>query len=395
MPSAKIFAILQPMIEENIRSTVNEAFEDEDPDLGQLLYEQIDKIIEAWKNRVRKEIPEAAKLPELILTNSLPDYLRDLAKTIAAQKERSTTKVLHIAGEHGAERAELSNYEPGQLVCEYQILRKVILSVLRAESKLSRKDGEILYDAIDRAILIAIEKFSEVHNSLRQELVATLTHDLRTPLNSARMATQAIQFNPHRPEVGSFASKAIESIDIVNNLVQDLLDTTYLKSGGPESLQLKEVDLQTLLLSLLRRLEMNFGPRFDYEGAPLMALIDASKFERAVENLISNAVKYGDAGMPITIRLQANDQRFRLTIHNHGPAIPEEDQIMIFEPFRRRKHTGKNAPQGWGLGLALVKGVAKAHEGRVFVSSSDGRGTSFSLEIPLQPKNPDAEIAAP
>jgi signal transduction histidine kinase len=100
---------------------------------------------------------------------------------------------------------------------------------------------------------------------------------------------------------------------------------------------------------------------------------------RVIENLVTNALKYGAADQPITISLDKTPDGVRLTVHNEGNPIPSERQAELFTLFRRLEPM-KN--EGWGLGLVLVKGIIEAHGGKVYIESSKERGTSFVLELP-------------
>ena len=106
------------------------------------------------------------------------------------------------------------------------------------------------------------------------------------------------------------------------------------------------------------------------------------ELRRALWNLVVNAVKYGRDDTPITIRIERYGDRARLSVHNFGDPIPPENRERIFDVFMQR--TGApQAEDGWGLGLALVRGCAQAHGGEVVVDSSLAAGTTFTIDLPL------------
>jgi len=107
---------------------------------------------------------------------------------------------------------------------------------------------------------------------------------------------------------------------------------------------------------------------------------------RAVENLVGNAVKYGNPETPITILLRRGKTAVEVIVHNQGPLISEKEVPLLFQQYRRSKSAQESTETGWGLGLTVVKGVADAHKGKVRVESAVGKGTSFILEIPFAEK---------
>lgn len=110
---------------------------------------------------------------------------------------------------------------------------------------------------------------------------------------------------------------------------------------------------------------------------------------RLIENLASNAVKYGQENTPITISLEQDKNTVTLSIHNKGEPIPLEEQSIIFKQFRR---SGSSEDKiGWGLGLPVVKGIVDAHNGSITVESEKNKGTTFIINLPKNPQGLDAK----
>jgi signal transduction histidine kinase len=101
-----------------------------------------------------------------------------------------------------------------------------------------------------------------------------------------------------------------------------------------------------------------------------------------VENLVTNAVKYGSPDTLITVRISSHEARVILSVHNDGPPIPVEEQKGLFLPFRRSEAARASVQRGWGLGLALVRSVAEAHGGSIGLDSAPGTGTTFTIDVP-------------
>jgi len=102
---------------------------------------------------------------------------------------------------------------------------------------------------------------------------------------------------------------------------------------------------------------------------------------QAVHNLVENAIKYGRADTPITVRVLETHDRVHVSVHNRGDPISREDQATLFQPYRRAPSAARSGKDGWGLGLTLVEAIAEAHGGAVEVESTAEDGTTFTLDV--------------
>jgi signal transduction histidine kinase len=107
---------------------------------------------------------------------------------------------------------------------------------------------------------------------------------------------------------------------------------------------------------------------------------DAKALRRALDNLISNAIKYGTGDVSVSVEKSSYNKTVSFSVHNWGNPIPKEQQSEVFSRYYRAE--GQRATSGWGIGLSLVKGIAEAHGGEVTVSSSETEGTTFAIGIP-------------
>jgi signal transduction histidine kinase len=129
--------------------------------------------------------------------------------------------------------------------------------------------------------------------------------------------------------------------------------------------------------------QVEHGDRFVLVAPePVRGYFAPEPLRRAVENLASNAVKYGTSTRPITVTVRQTHERAFILVHNHGGYIPAHQQETLFQAFRRLRETEAGGKRGWGLGLAQVRGAAEAHGGSVAVESLPERGTSFTIDIP-------------
>jgi PAS domain S-box-containing protein len=219
---------------------------------------------------------------------------------------------------------------------------------------------------------------------LREIFVSSLSHDLRTPLAAARMGAELLA----RQEPGSSAiprlqGRVLENIDRLNGMIETLLDANLIRAGEPLPLNVDACSLIPALQRVLDEYTTLHGDRFMLVGSTeVNGFWDARFLRRILENLLANAVKYGDDHAPIMIHVDCDREHVRIAVHNHGDPIAREDLASLFEPFRRGVGGG-NEKRGWGIGLTLVRGAVEAHGGSVDVDSAPQRGTTFTVTLPL------------
>jgi len=172
------------------------------------------------------------------------------------------------------------------------------------------------------------------------------------------------------------------NVDKAVRMLEGVLDTANIEAGKGISLSLEKIDLGALILAACREEYLDGGPRIMAEVPedPVWGDFDASGIRRLIDNLISNAFKYGCDERPVRIALEATDAEAVLSVHNHGNPIAESRRDHIFNFFSRAE--GRASPsRSWGLGLAYVKMVTEAHGGQVTVQSSAAEGTTFRVTL--------------
>lgn len=246
------------------------------------------------------------------------------------------------------------------------------------KSEMSKRDRE----------LVDVHQYAtnlEKERELREQFVATLTHDLRTPLTAAKMGAQFILRRPENTEKNQqLAVKIIRSIDRMDQMVRDLLDASRIRAGESLSLTMNQCDLREVALMTLRELGAAYGDRFmlETDRDSITGYWNEDGLRRVIENLASNAVKYGFPQQLITVSLKQTDETAQIIVHNFGNPIPKDEQQSLFEPFQRSHTVQSGSKKGWGLGLTLVKGVVEAHGGFVNVASDEAEGTRFIVTLP-------------
>lgn len=229
------------------------------------------------------------------------------------------------------------------------------------------------------------EKQTEVKDlkeerSVRESFVASLTHDLRTPLAVARMHTEMISRKVNNGLLAK-CRNVIKHIDMADRMIQDLLDANKLKAGEKIPIHPCEMCLNDVVNECVADFSALHGDRFVIKGPENVCGFWCGKaMRRMLDNLLGNAVKYGDPVGPVEITLDQDSAFTSLEVHNYGPAIPVKDHEKLFEPFKRARPTDKKA--GWGIGLSLVKGLIEAHSGEIQLTSEIKEGTRFKLKFP-------------
>jgi len=344
-----------------------------------------EKILELWEERVREEIPAAADERQPILINTLPAILRHLAEALSPRHPRaSATSGNSVAEEHGGERVRVTRFRLQDVMTEYKLLREVVLAVLEEQAPLSVAERQIIHGSIDQATIEACTAYVLVQEGFREQLFAILAHDLRGPLSAAKVNISLVLRKSSSEEVPRWAARAIEGIDRVDRMVQDLLDVMRAQAGARLKFDLEECDLVQIARQCVENLQAVHGDRFVLVAtAPVRGHFAPEPLRRAIENLGSNAVKYGAPSRPVTITVREIHQRAIVSVHNEGPAIPADQRETLFRAFHRLPGAQTSGQRGWGLGLAQVRGVAEGHGGSIGVDSLPGSGTTFTIDVPL------------
>jgi signal transduction histidine kinase len=243
------------------------------------------------------------------------------------------------------------------------------------------------------------EQLAAIQDALRvrDEFLASVSHDLRTPLAAIKGYVQLLQRQAGRaPTLDSErVQQRLGEIDLattrVIGLVSDLLDLTRLESGRALDLALAETDLVALAREVVRG-HQRLAPhhRLGVEsGTPeLVVMVDRERVERILSNLIGNAVKYSPEGsaIPVKLRPMTSDGTdwAEVLVSDEGIGIPKADLPYVFERFYRAGNVAGFA-KGSGIGLATVKQLVDQHGGTVGIESAEGSGTTVTVLLPIRP----------
>jgi signal transduction histidine kinase len=340
-------------------------------------------ILEAFRERLRDQLAAARKEAGPILVNTLPAFITRLALALAPGNEiEFATEYSNIALAHGNERARLTDYSLSEVIREYQILREILVHVLRTEASLAPEEWNVVHRSIDEAIGEAASAYVQVQQGFRDLFMAALSHDFRSPLANAMNYVDLIRRDAEPGQHGHFAARALYNLRRIDRMIQELLDATRAKAGARMALRLERTEVSALAREVIGDLVLRAGDRFVLDvKQQIHGWWDADRLKQALTNLLENAVKYGREDAPITCRIDRIEGRLFLSVHNEGNPIPPGMIPVLFQPFRRSLAAERSSMPGWGLGLVMVQAIAEAHGGSVGVESSESIGTVFTLDI--------------
>lgn len=227
-------------------------------------------------------------------------------------------------------------------------------------------------------------------NDAKSTFVSSVSHELRTPVTSVVGYTEMLidgvggDVNPDQRDMLGRIRRNGQRLMV---LIEDLLTASRLESGANTPV-LRNHDLRDTAKGALegvapllrdRRLRMNL----EVGSQPTPVLADAGQLERLVMNLLSNAIKFTPDGGAVTVRVSHSGTNALLSVSDTGMGIPEDEQDQLFSRFFRSSSAQRQAIQGTGIGLSIVRGIASQHGGAVSAASVEGLGSTFTLNLPL------------
>jgi signal transduction histidine kinase len=230
-----------------------------------------------------------------------------------------------------------------------------------------------------KTLNIAEEELSKV-DSLRKELIANVSHDLRTPLTMIEGYSEVMRDIPgeNTPEN---VQTIIDETKRLTDLVNDLLDISKLESGKMQ-IAPKKFNLTESITEILKRYDKLADYRFDfYHGDDVYVWADELKISQVLYNLINNAINYSGEDKVITIRQETEGDKVRISVTDTGEGIPQDKIKDIWERYYKIDREHKRAHIGTGLGLSIVKNILELHGGSYGVFSTEGKGSTFWFSL--------------
>lgn len=221
---------------------------------------------------------------------------------------------------------------------------------------------------------------------IRTEFVHTVSHDLRSPLTSVIGYAELVgRAGPLNEDQHEFVKRIQDSIQHITSLINDLLDLGSIEAGMDtrrEFVQLEGILRYTIEMLQGQIKSKNIKVHMDV--APALPALRANpiRLRQVLDNVVGNAIKYSYVNAEIHISIHFEENQIIFQVTDQGPGIPASDQSHIFDKFYRGTNIDSDV-EGSGLGLAIVKNIVESHQGRIWVESTVGKGSSFFIVLPV------------
>jgi signal transduction histidine kinase len=365
-------------------------------DLADFIHEKRDAIVAEWQAFAQTLLPAAGGMNDLALRDHADEILTAITHDIRSrqsseeQAEKSkgrgqAQRLGEIGQVHAALRIE-NGFKLGQLVSEYRALRASVLRLWQDQGNDPR--GVTRFnEAIDEALVEAVNEFTKTTEHYRDQTLSILSHDLRNPLGAiitgSTMLVGSEQLDDRTVRI---AARMLSSANRMNRMIAALLDLTRTRAGdripvNPEALDLEPLCRQ--VVAELEGLQPAGGLQLSAKG-DLCGVWDGDRIAQVISNLIRNAIQHGQSSKPIEVELADAGEEVTLKVHNWGEVLSPSVQSTMFEPMVR--HVGNDRKnKGFGLGLYIALQVVLAHHGTLTVTSTEAEGTTFTAKLPRTP----------
>jgi two-component system phosphate regulon sensor histidine kinase PhoR len=248
-----------------------------------------------------------------------------------------------------------------------------------------------------KGLLITVQDITEVSrlNRLRQELVANLSHELKTPVGAVKALAECLEMGAleEPEEAREFVRRIVSESDRMSYMINEMLVLSEIEAGQDRVRQ-DDLDLWGLVCQAMKEMEpvaRAKGIALESQGHPVPLRGDPEMLRRAVVNLLDNALKFSPQGTRVRLRLGLEARRVLLEVEDQGAGMTADHLPRVFQRFYKAEPSRKTP--GAGLGLAVVKHAVRAHGGDVFGRSELGKGSVFGFWLPLGPEGarPGAE----
>jgi len=313
-------------------------------------------VLRVWIDEVRHQVPRAEGVSHPVLTDTMPVlYERMAAMLTPAHFSRDGIDISSIAAEHGVERANLTDFQAETILAEFQIFRGVLFDMLDAHDvALTGPERRALHLTIDMAVRESVRAFVAAGDQLRERVAGALAHDLRQPVTNMLLATDLmLQLDPP-PAIADWTRRIAKNGERIAIMLGELLDALSVQAGGRLKLALDQFDLYALAHNVAERAHDYQGADVRLSGMSVTGWWNRSALERALENLVGNAHKYGDPGAPIEVHVGESNGCAILSVRNQGKPIPPENSRRSSSSScgRRTREKRRRAAGAWACRMS-------------------------------------------
>lgn len=273
-----------------------------------------------------------------------------------------------------------------------KIIYKTIGKPLKFQKEINNNLNSNIMRSVERDVgEWAINKNKQIRElrkmeTYRKEFVGNVSHELRTPIFNAQGYIETLLDGVDDPErAHQYLQKALANVERLDAIVSDLLEISKFEAGQIH-LEKKAFDIIALAKKVFFQYqhmadENKASLTIDYKFKSLYVWGDPKRITQVLENLVSNAIKYGKKEGEVILRFYDLDEQIIVEVNDDGPGIAEEHLHRVFERFFRADKSRSRSIGGTGLGLSIVKNIIEAHDQSITVRSEVGIGTTFSFTI--------------
>lgn len=380
--------------------------------LAEFILAEIEPILLEWEGFARSLLPGANMTigalrddAESILRATVRDMQSPQSLPQQASKSKGDGGAVTLASDrldnasdlHGVDRVG-SGFHITDVVSEYRALRASVLRLWRASlphSSLDDLDDITRFnESLDQSLARSVSSYSTRIDESRQMFLAILSHDLRNPLHTIRMAASVVALKNTSPDTARAMSMIARNTDAMMQLIGDLIDFSSAGLGHAMPLNRGPVDLEELCRDVIdsyRTAHPGRVLRLRSDG-DVNGVWDAGRIRQIVSNLVGNAIQHGTSDGPIDLSVTSTGtgsgsggSTTMLSVRNQGAPIPPLLLPNIFDPLKRYatpESAAQRTPGSIGLGLYIVREIVVAKGGTVAVTSTAEEGTTFTVCIP-------------
>ena len=292
-----------------------------------------------------------------------------------------------------------------EMLIVHAIAKNAVKDLGRINEQISHTNQGNLRDKLPPQSFAETEELAEGYNQVvqqlasidetRSEFVSNVSHELKTPITSMKVLAESITQNEGASvdDYREFMTDIVEEIDRETKIINDLLTLVKTDSQNAQmNFEEKNInEMMETIVKTVRPLAVQRGIDLSYESfKDVTAEIDEVKLSLAISNLIENAVKYNIDNGWIKCSLNGDSKNFYIKVADSGVGIPDNEKDKVFDRFYRVDKARSRDTGGTGLGLSITRGIINGHKGTIKLYSESGKGTTFTVRIPLAQDKADA-----
>ncbi|MDQ3032786.1 MAG: sensor histidine kinase [Myxococcota bacterium] len=357
-----------------------------------------EQIIREWVSFASERIPSTKGMSEIALRDHAGELLQAVVEDMktpqtAAQTHEKSQGLdeggrLASVGHHHASERLAGGFDIEHLLSEFRALRASVLRLWSEEHGEDHEETTRFSEAIDESLTASVVRYSQTLQRTREQFLAMLGHDLRSPLSAITMGAAALARAEELDDAHArIAMRILSSAHRMSRMVADLLDFARTRLGEAIPIVRRPTDLGVVCRAIMEEhAVVHPGCRLRLQThGDLVGEWDADRLTQLVSNLVANAIQHGKEHGEVTVRAEGRGDRVEVRVHNTSEPISESVLRHIFEPLvRGPSGDGNRNATGLGLGLYIAQQIVAAHGGTIDVTSTAEDGTAFVVDLARQ-----------